>query len=410
MQFLLQDRGVKSLKEELALFGGTPVRSTPLQYGKQSIDQEDIEAVVRCMQGDYLTTGPAVQEFENQLAQAVGAKYAVAVSNGTAALHVACIAAGIKPGDEIITTPLTFAASANCACYCGATPVFADVDIETFQISPESIEEHITPNTKAIIPVHYAGISCDMDAISEIAVRHNLIVIEDAAHAIGTAYKGRPVGSISDMTEFSFHPVKTITTGEGGAVTTNNKELYQKLQLYRTHGITRNPELLMDHNQGGWYYEMLGLGYNYRITDLQCALGSSQLKKLDGFKKRRKELVEKYNDAFKDETLFTIPKNPDYSESTRHLYPIRLNFDKLSAGRKEVFQALWAEGIGVNVHYIPVYWFPYYQQKGYQRGLCPNAEEIYEGLITLPLFSGMNDYDLNDVVCAVQKVTAYYKK
>lgn len=398
------------MKEELALFGGTPVRSTILQYGKQSVDQEDIKAVVECMQGDYLTTGPTVREFEVRLAQAVGAKYAVAVSNGTAALHVACMAAGLKAGDEVITSPLTFAASANCACYCGAAPVFADIDTETFQISPESIERQITPNTKAIIPVHYAGISCDMDAIGEIASRHHLMVIEDAAHAIGTTYKGKPIGSISDMTEFSFHPVKTITTGEGGAVTTNNRELYQKLQLYRTHGITRDPELLMDHEQGGWYYEMLDLGYNYRITDLQCALGISQLKKLEYFKKRRKELVEKYNLAFQDEELLSTQKDPVYSEATRHLYPIILNLDRLSAGRKEVFRALQAEGIGVNVHYIPVYWFPYYQKQGYRRGLCPNAERIYEGLITLPLFPEMDDRDQDDVICAVRKVLAYYKK
>lgn len=398
------------MKEKLALFGGIPVRSNLLQYGKQSIAQEDIKAVVECMQGDYLTTGPTVQEFERRLAQTVSAEYAVAVSNGTAALHIACLAAGLKAGDEVITTPLTFAASANCACYCGAVPVFADIDTETFQINPDSIERQITPNTKAIIPVHYAGISCDMDAIGEIASRHNLVVIEDAAHAIGTTYKHKPVGSISDMTEFSFHPVKTITTGEGGAVTTNNKELYQKLQLYRTHGITRNQELLMNHEQGSWYYEMIDLGYNYRITDLQCALGISQLKKLAYFKKRRRELVEQYDLAFKDEELFSIQKNPHYSEATRHLYPIVLNLDRLSAGRKEVFQALWAEGIGVNVHYIPVYWHPYYQKRGYQKGLCPNAEQVYEGLITLPLFPEMGDPDQGDVIHAVKKVLAYYKK
>lgn len=398
------------MKEELALFGGSPVRSTLLQYGKQSIDEEDIKAVVECLRGDFLTTGPTVREFEDQLAQTVGAKYAVAVANGTAALHIACLAAGITSGDEVITTPLTFAASANCACYCGAMPVFADIDAETFQISPESIKRKITPKTKAIIPVHYAGISCDMDAIGEIASQYHLTVIEDAAHAIGTTYKGSPVGSISEMTEFSFHPVKTITTGEGGAVTTNDKELYQRLQLYRTHGITRNLESLIDREQGGWYYEMLELGYNYRITDLQCALGISQLKKLDHFKKRRRELVEKYDHAFKDAELFSVQKNPEYSDATRHLYPIFLNLDMLSTGRKEIFHALQAEGIGVNVHYIPVYWMPYYQKRGYQRGLCPNAERVYEGLITLPLFPGMSDSDQDDVICAVRKVLTYYKK
>lgn len=398
------------MKEELALFGGTPVRTALLQYGKQSIDQEDVKAVVECIQGDYLTTGPTVREFEARLAQAAGAEYAVAVSNGTAALHIACMAAGLKAGDEVITTPLTFAASANCARYCGAVPVFADIDAGTFQISPESIERQITPNTKAIIPVHYAGVSCDMDAIGEIAARNHLIVIEDAAHAIGTAYKGRPIGSISDMTEFSFHPVKTITTAEGGAVTTNNRELYQKLQLYRTHGITRDPQLLTERGQGGWYYEMLDLGYNYRITDLQCALGISQLNKLEYFKKRRRELTARYDLVFQDEELLSVQKEPEYSEATRHLYPIFLNLDRLSAGREEIFRALQAEGIGVNVHYIPVYWFPYYQKLGYRKGLCPNAERIYEGLITLPLFPEMEDRDQDDVICAVKKVLSHYKK
>lgn len=397
------------MKEELAIFGGKPVRSAMLQYGRQYIDEEDIKMVVECLRGDYLTTGPTVREFEEQLAQTVGAKYAVAVSSGTAALHIACLAAGIKEGDEVITTPVTFAASANCVCYCKATPVFADIDAETFQISPESIEQHITSKTKAIIPVHYAGISCDMDAISKIAVRYHLTVIEDAAHAIGTAYKGRPIGSISDMTEFSFHPVKTITTGEGGAVTTNDKTLYQRLQLYRTHGITRDSALLTNRDQGSWYYEMLELGYNYRITDLQCALGVSQLNKLPKFKKRRKELVARYDRAFQDAELFSTQKNPKYSETTRHLYPIILNLDRLSAGRKEIFHALRAEGIGVNVHYIPVYWMPYYQKKGYQKGQCPTAEKVYEGLITLPLFPRMTDSDQEDVITAVRKVLEYYK-
>lgn len=398
------------MKEKLAIFGGKPVRTSILQYGRQYIDEEDIKMVVECLHGDYLTTGPTVREFEEQLAQTGGAKYAVAVSSGTAALHIACLAAGIKEGDEVITTPITFAASANCVRYCGATPVFADIDTETFQISPESIERRITPKTKAIIPVHYAGVSCDMDAISKIAERYNLTVIEDAAHAIGTAYKGRLIGSISDMTEFSFHPVKTITTGEGGAVTTNDHALYQRLQLYRTHGITRDPALLTDGTQGSWYYEMLELGYNYRITDLQCALGISQLNKLPKFKNRRKELVARYDRAFQAAELLSIQKNPEYSETTRHLYPIVLNLDKLSAGRKEIFQAIQAEGIGVNVHYIPVYWMPYYQKRGYQKGLCPVAEKVYKGLITLPLFSGMTDSDQEDVITAVKKVLEYYKK
>ncbi len=398
------------MKEKLAILGGIPVRSALLQYGKQWIDEDDIKAVTECLNGDYLTTGPYIQNFEKQFAEVVGAKYAVAVSNGTAALHIACLAAGIGAGDEVITSPITFAASANCALYCGAKPVFADIDAETYQISPESIEQNITSKTKAIIPVHFAGISCDMDKILAIAKQHNLIVIEDAAHALGTAYKEKPIGGISDMTEFSFHPVKTITTGEGGIVTTNNEALYKKLLLYRTHGITRDATQMKHTDQGNWYYEMLSLGYNYRITDLQCALGISQLKKLEIFKKRRKELVKKYDDVFKEWNLLSIPQNPDYSDTTRHLYPIFLELDRFSVGRKVIFDALKAERIGVNVHYIPVYWMPYYQRIGYQKRLCPNAERLYEGLITLPLFPRMKDRDQEDVITAVKKVLNYYKK
>lgn len=398
------------MKEKLAILGGIPVRSVLLQYGKQWIDEDDIKAVTECLNGDYLTTGPYIQNFEKQFAEVVGAKYAVAVSNGTAALHIACLAAGIGAGDEVITSPITFAASANCALYCGAKPVFADIDAETYQISPESIEQNITSKTKAIIPVHFAGISCDMDKILAIAKQHNLIVIEDAAHALGTTYKEKPIGGISDMTEFSFHPVKTITTGEGGIVTTNNEALYKKLLLYRTHGITRDATQMKHTDQGNWYYEMLTLGYNYRITDLQCALGISQLKKLEMFKKRRKELVKKYDDVFKEWNLLSIPQNPDYSDTTRHLYPIFLELDRFSVGRKVIFDALKAEGIGVNVHYIPVYWMPYYQRIGYQKGLCPNAERLYGGLITLPLFPRMKDRDQEDVITAVKKVLNYYKK
>lgn len=398
------------MKEKLAILGGIPVRSALLQYGKQWIDEDDIKAVTECLNGDYLTTGPYIHNFEKQFAEVVGAKYAVAVSNGTAALHIACLAAGIGAGDEVITSPITFAASANCALYCGAKPVFADIDAETYQISPESIEQNITSKTKAIIPVHFAGISCDMDKILAIAKQHNLIVIEDAAHALGTAYKEKPIGGISDMTEFSFHPVKTITTGEGGIVTTNNEALYKKLLLYRTHGITRDATQMKHTDQGNWYYEMLTLGYNYRITDLQCALGISQLKKLEMFKKRRKELVKKYDDVFKEWNLLSIPQNPDYSDTTRHLYPIFLELDRFSVGRKVIFDALKAEGIGVNVHYIPVYWMPYYQRIGYQKGLCPNAERLYGGLITLPLFPRMKDRDQEDVITAVKKVLNYYKK
>ncbi len=283
----------------LAIYGDNPVRSQYLPYGRQSLDDDDIQAVVNVLRGDYLTTGPAVESFEKDVADYVGAKYAVAFANGTAALHGACFAAGIGEGDEVITSPLTFAASANCVLYQGGKPVFADVHPETYNISPYSIEELITDKTKAIIPVDFAGLPSDLDAINSIAQKYNLIVIEDGAHALGSKYKGQPVGSISDMTMFSFHPVKLITTGEGGIITTNHKEYYQKLRQFRSHGITR--ELcLLNNCHGPWYYEMQFLGYNYRITDIQAALGSSQLKRLDSFVQRRRDLAKAYTQAFAD--------------------------------------------------------------------------------------------------------------
>ncbi|QXM05175.1 UDP-4-amino-4,6-dideoxy-N-acetyl-beta-L-altrosamine transaminase [Crassaminicella indica] len=398
------------MSDKLAILGGKPVRDEFLPYGKQCIDEEDIESVVKVLKGDYLTTGPNVREFEEKVAQYVGAKYAVAVSNGTAALHAACFAAGIQEGDEVITTPITFAASANCVLYQGAKPVFADIDPKTYNIDVKDIERKITDKTKAIIPVDFTGQAVDLDKIMELADRYNLTVIEDAAHALGTEYKGKKIGSIAHMTEFSFHPVKHITTGEGGIVTTNDEELYKKLSLFRTHGITRDKELLVNKEQGSWYYEQLDLGYNYRITDIQCALGTSQLEKIQKFIDRRRELVRKYNEQLSDIDGVITPYEEVYSNSSWHLYIIQLELEKFKAGRKEIFEALKAENIGVNVHYVPVYYHPYYQKLGYKKGLCPNAEKLYECMITLPLFPKMNDRDLDDVVKAVNKVLSYYRK
>lgn len=363
-----------------------------IPYGHQSIDEEDIKAVVDVLRSDYLTTGPSIEKFEKTVAEYVGAKYAVAVSNGTAALHIACLAAGIKEGDEVITTPITFAASANCVLYCGGTPVFADIDPITYNISPEDIERKITPRTKAIIPVHFAGQPCDMDAIHEIAGKHNLLVIEDAAHALGAEYKGKKVGALSDMTTFSFHPVKPITTGEGGMVVTDNKELYERLKLFRSHGITREEEL-MTQNEGGWYYEQLELGYNYRMTDIQAALGCSQMKKLDSFLERRRELARRYDEAFQNTEGLIIPKQLNDTNSGWHLYVVQV----LNRDRKEVFDSLRKEGIGVNVHYIPVYHHPYYQKHGYEGTHCTNAEQLYQHIISLPLYPGMTE-EMQDYV------------
>lgn len=395
---------------KLAIDGGTPVRDTFLPYGQQWIDDEDIDEVVKVLKGNYLTTGPKISEFENRIAQYVGSKYAVAVSNGTAALHGACFAAGIEKGDEVITTPLTFAASANCILYQGGKPVFADIDFDTYNIDPSEIEKNITEKTKAIIPVDFTGQPVDVDRIKDIAKKYGLIVIEDAAHALGAEYKGNKIGSLADMTAFSFHPVKHITTGEGGMITTNDEELYNRLVLFRSHGITRDANRLVDKNEGSWYYEQLELGYNYRITDIQCALGISQLNKLDKFIQRRKEIVQKYNNYLKDIDGVILPYQATYAKSSWHLYVIQLELEKFKVGRKIIFEALRAENIGVNVHYIPVYYHPYYQRLGYKKGLCPKAEKFYERALTLPLYPKMEEKDIEDVVAALEKVLNYYRR
>lgn len=376
------------------------MREDYLPYGKQWLEEDDIEAVVNVLKSDYLTTGPTIARFEQKVANYVGAKYAVAFSNGTAALHGACFAAGIGEGDEVITTPITFAASANCVRYEGGTVVFADIDEDTYNIDPIEIEKKITPQTKAIIPVHFTGQPVQLDEIHAIAKKHNLIVIEDAAHAIGAEYKGQKIGALSDMTMFSFHPVKHVTTGEGGIITTNNEDYFKKLVQFRSHGITRDVEN-MTQNDGPWYYDMQFLGYNYRMTDIQAALGISQMDKLDNFVERRREIVQMYDEAFKDNEYLITPKQLLEGNSSWHLYVIQLNLDKINATRKEVFEALMARNIGVNVHYIPVHTLPYYKKLGYKEGSMPKAEALYETIITLPLFPKMTNEDVNDVVITV---------
>jgi perosamine synthetase len=393
-----------------AILGGEPIRKSPLPYAKQYIDDEDCFAVNEVLKSDFLTTGPKAREFEETVADYVGAKYAVAFANGTAALHGACYAAGVQPGDEVITTPITFAASSNSVLYMGAKPVFADINKDTFNIDVEEIAKKITNKTKAIIPVDYTGQAVDLDAIKNLVKGTDIVVIEDSAHALGTKYKGTPVGGIADMTEFSFHPVKTITTGEGGIITTNSKEYYTKLINFRSHGITRDINQLENKDVGGWYYEQLDLGFNYRITDFQCALGISQMKKLDWFITRRKEIVEKYNKAFKNIDGIILQENADFSDTVNHLYVLKLDLSKLNADRKEIFNALIAENIGVHVHYIPVYWLPYYQRLGYEKGLCPNAEELYNSMLTVPLFPAMSDSDVEDVINGFEKIINYYRK
>lgn len=393
-----------------AIAGGTPVRDTKLYYGHQYLDEADVQAVVDVLHSDYLTCGPKITELEKKLCELTGAKYAVVCSNDTAALHIACMAAGVSDGDEVITTPITFLASANCALYCGAKPVFADIDEKTYNMDPKAMEQAITPKTKAVVAVDYTGQVVDLDAIMEICHRNNIVVIEDAAHSIGTKYKGKPVGSIADMTTFSFHPVKTVTSGEGGAVLTDNEELYRKLLLHRSHGMTREQSQMTKESEGGWYYQMIDMGYNYRMTDMQAALLISQLDKLPMFSARRKEIVARYNEAFAKLPELVVQEELEGSDSTRHLYILRINPEKLSIDRKQFFDAMAAENIMCNVHYIPIYLQPFYEKRGYKPGLCPKAEKLYQEMMSLPLYYAMSDQDVEDVIAAVRKIVDYYRR
>lgn len=393
---------------KLAIDGGLPVRDHMLSYGHQSIDQDDIREVIDALNSDWLTTGPKVAEFEKMFADYVGSKHAVAVSNGTAALHVALFAAGVDEGTEVITTPFTFVATSNSARYMGATVKFADICSDSYNIDPNKIEKLITKKTKAIVAVDFAGHPADFDKINAIAEYYNLTVIEDAAHSLGAIYKNRKVGSLTDLTTFSFHPVKHITTGEGGMIATNNPELAQRMRLFRNHGIS------LDHKQremtGSWFYDMTDLGFNYRLTDIQCALGLSQLKKLNTWVKRRQDIAEKYTRAFCDFSEIQVPKISLECESSWHLYVIQFNLDCFNVNRDQIFRALRAENIGVNVHYIPVPWHTYYQNLGYVKGEWPVTESLYEKIISLPMWPGMSDQDVLDTITAIKKILSAYRK
>ena len=393
----------------LAIHGGSPVRAHLLPYGRQSVDEADIQAVVEVLRSDWLTTGPKVPEFEEAFAGRVGAAYAVSFSSGTAALHATAFAAGLKSGDEAITTPMTFAATANCVLYEGATPVFADVSADTLNLDPGQIEKKISTRTKAILPVDYAGHPAELAPILEIARGHGLVVIEDACHALGAEYDGRRVGSVADMTVFSFHPVKHITTGEGGMVATNSLQLAETLQRFRNHGISSDAR--QRQSAGQWHYEMVLLGFNYRLPDIVCALGIQQLKKLDANLARRREIAALYTAAFGEIPGVIPPAVRPEANPAWHLYPIRLDLEKLSADRAQIFRALRAENIGVNVHYIPVHSHPYYRERfGYKGGEFPVAEDAYTRLISLPMFHGMSDQDVKDVIAAVAKVSSTYSR
>lgn len=397
------------LADVLAINGGSPVRKTLLPYGHQSIDESDIQAVVDTLRSDWLTTGPKVGEFEEAMAAWVGAKYAVSFSSGTAALHAAAFAAGLEPGEEAITSPLTFAATANCVLYQGATPVFADVSSDTLNLDPQAVASRTTPRTKAILPVDYGGHPADLEPILEMAERHGWVVIEDACHALGAEYRGRRVGTLAHMTVFSFHPVKHVTTGEGGMVTTDNAKFSETLRRFRNHGISSDAR--QRQTAGEWHYEMVLLGFNYRLTDIGCALGIQQLKKLEANLARRGQIAARYTAAFCNLPGVLPPQVRDDVNPAWHLYPIRLDLVRLSAGRSEVFRALRAENIGVNVHYIPVHRHAYYRERfGYTGGEYPVAEAAYESLISLPMFHGMKDDDVEDVIRAVNKVVTAFDR
>lgn len=396
--------------EKPAIEGGKPVRKEFLPYGTQWFNEKEINEVLDSLKSNWITTGPKMRIFEDKFKNYIGSKYAIAVNSGTAALHISTSSINIQPGDEVITTPLTFVASANCVVYRGGTPIFADIKKDTYNINPTEIKKKISLKTKAIIPVHFAGQPCDMDEINEIAEENNLIVIEDAAHAIDAKYKGKKIGNISDLTIFSFHPVKNITTAEGGMVTTNNSELNEKLLMFRTHGISKDATKRFGKS-GGYYYDMQYLGFRYNLSELHASLGIQQLAKLESFQKRRREIVKIYNKEFGDIEEIIVPYVKNDVKHSWHLYVIQLILDKLRVNRDQIFKALREENIGVNVHYIPVHYHSYYRKKfGLKKGILPNVEWLFPRLLTIPLFPKMTDDDINDVINALEKVLTYYKK
>jgi perosamine synthetase len=390
---------------ELAIDGGTPVRTEFLKYSTQHLDEDDRKAVEEVLLGDWLTTGPYVKGFEAALAEYTGSKNVVAVNTGTAALHCATNAAGFGPGDEVIVPTISFVASANCVLYQGARPVFADVSPDTLNIDPADIEKKITSRTRGIVCVDFTGHPCDHDAIRELAAKHQLIVIDDAAHAIGATYKGRHVGDLQDISTFSFHPVKHVTTGEGGAVLTNNEHFAKAVRSFRHHGI--NLDL---HARNNWEYDVTTLGFNYRVPDINCALGTSQLKKLPGSLARRRALVELYKAKLANLEMLQCPIERSDCSSAWHLYVVRLNLDLITVERAQVFAALRAENIGVNVHYIPIPWMTNFAKLGYTRGQWSTAESEYKRILSLPLYPEMTERDVDDVVEALHKIWRRYRR
>jgi len=376
-----------------------------LPYGKQNIDQDDVDAVVSVLTSDYLTQGPMIGQFEDAFKETFGAKFAVSVSNGTAALQLSLLALGIGPGDEVITTPNSFLATSNAILYVGATPVFVDIDLNQFGIDPTKIEAAITKNTKAIIPVHFAGFPVNLEVIQQLSKKYNLKVIEDSCHALGASYKESLIGSCkySDCSTFSFHPVKHIATGEGGMITTNSSDVYQKLLMLRTHGVTKDSGQLTQ-NPGPWYYEMQTLGFNYRMTDIQAALGYTQLKKLDGFVKRRREIAKQYDKAFLNVSNMTPIKENIDQLSSYHLYVVQIDFETIGKSRAEVMAILRDNGIGTQVHYIPITDQPYYKEHVNVTGHFNNCQTYYKQALSLPMYPLLDDGDVERVIKALKSI------
>jgi UDP-4-amino-4,6-dideoxy-N-acetyl-beta-L-altrosamine transaminase len=384
-----------------------------IPYARQFINQADIQAVVEILQSDWLTQGPAIENFEKTIADYCGVKYAIAVNSATSALHIACLAAGLGSGDRLWTSPNTFVASANCALYCGANVDFVDIDSQTYNMSVSELEKKLIKarqcNTlpKVVVPVHFAGQSCDMEALASLAKTYNFVSIEDASHAIGGQYKNTKIGACiySDMTVLSFHPVKIITTGEGGMVLTNRRDLYEKLILLRSHGITRNPDLMTETSHGPWYYQQIDLGFNYRMTEIQAALGISQMTQLNKFITRRQQIADRYYNMLKDLPL-TLPWQQPDSYSAFHLYVIRLKLDAIGKSHRQVFEGLRKNGINVNLHYIPVHTQPYYRKMGFKNGDFPIAEQYYREAISLPMYYSLSDSEQDFVVDKLHEVLA----
>lgn len=379
-----------------------------IYYGKQSIDEQDINAVIEVLKSDFLTQGPVIERFEKTVAEYCGAKYAVAVTNATSALHIACLAAGLGKGDVLWTSPITFTASANCGRYCGADVDFVDIDNVTYNMSVAKLKEKLENSQvkpKVVVPVHLAGQSCDMEEIHNLSKQYGFTVIEDASHAIGADYKNTKVGccKYSDMTVFSFHPVKIITTGEGGMVLTNNEDLYKKLTLYRSHCITRDTELMTKASDGPWYYQQIGLGFNYRMTEIQAALGCSQMTKVDKFVAKRRYLADRYNELLKDLPIKLPYQNPD-TNSSWHLYIVRVDFSKVTKSKQQIFEEMKQKGICLNLHYIPVHTQPYYQNLGFKEGDFTNSEKYYEEAFTLPLYYALTDEQQDYIAQALKEV------